>query len=158
MTDLIEKYADSELIVIESAGMEGTKYFVDLASGFTQKGISETYDNYGQQAEVQYCDDVCKVDAVGEPLPECGCVENTVRAMNYHDGNNFRTIIIQSDDFDCNYSEVGGEERADILTALRNAEFAGESTGIQEYKGGNYVISRSQWQGDWALYTLTEKE
>lgn len=159
--DLIEKYNDSELIVLENEGREGVKYFVDLASGFSIRGLSETYDNSGRPVEFQHCDEICPRDEEGDPVAECGCLETTVRAKNYHDGSKMRTIIIlaDEDEFECDYSEVEDEDRSAILAALRDAEFAGEERGgIQEYKGGNYVISQSQWQGDWALYTLTEKE
>ena len=67
-TDLISKFEDAELIVIEETTNDGPKYYIDRASNFSEKGLSETYGNYGQSVEFLHCDDesICPVDEEGE--------------------------------------------------------------------------------------------
>lgn len=162
-TNLIKKYDDIIFIQDDVTG----SVEVARAAWFKTMGESETYSNYGIQNTFEHCDDasICPVteDEDGDEVREnCQCEEFEVRAYNFWNGSNFQTIVIESDTYDTRYSEITDEDEiAKYTEMLESAEFHHELTGVKEYLSEideELVISASIWQGEWSLFTISERD
>jgi hypothetical protein len=85
-----------------------------------------------------------------------------VKAHNYHDGHNWRSLILGE-----NYSNGGfvqaereddEELESEILEDLKNKKSVGDSGGYQYYEGKKYSFIMSNWQtSGWEVYQVEEK-
>lgn len=82
---------------------------------------------------------------------------NNVLAWNYFDGHNWRTITIDSDNYDCeaNYEKMENEESEEILRLFNEVYFDEFNNGFSKIKKGGYTFVKSQFAGNpfWADVT-----
>jgi hypothetical protein len=72
-----------------------------------------------------------------------------VKAYNYWDGHNWRTLVLETDYGYPDLEEVRGEEAEAILTAYEDKEFSHEGFGSKTYKSGKYTFVETQFASDW---------
>lgn len=108
---------------------------------FTDKSIGDTYTTYGQSVDT---------DEVGE---------YDVLAYNYHDGNNWQSIILNSpQDEDIDFDIISEQDAIlSMWEAIESNEFVKEHKGIRYYVSEKFTLTHSAWQGSWALFTIEEK-
>lgn len=169
MVNLLKKFNGQEILFLESQdGRDG--YQVCLAKWFKKMPVSETYDSNGCAVEVEQACDECSTcskltekDYLHCKCPECLEYCPQVTAMNYWDGSNYQTVVIESPDYDTYLTPVADEDTISELTeALENAIYDGETTGVTHYNAHDindpaevkWRIDDSIWQGNWSLYSI----
>lgn len=80
--------------------------------------------------------------------------------FNYHDGHNWRTVVVSNefDDFR-NYEVVDDEDLIKELNeAVEESEFYKEGPGYSEYRYGKWSVISSQWQEHFEEFIISEIE
>ncbi|MGI8542383.1 MAG: hypothetical protein ACR2MD_02765 [Aridibacter sp.] len=141
-------------------------------SWFSEKPITETYNNYGQQLfdEIErYCDadddikEKCEALDEFEHCDECEEAVSKVTSYDFWNGSNHNSIIIDADEYDADYSVINDDKEIEKYTNTLNKlntngfylEDAG--TGYKAVEIDGLRIVESIWQGDWELYTIEIK-
>lgn len=99
---------------------------------FAKMNICETYDKWGNEIDNE---EVGDYDVV---------------ALNYFNGQNWQSIIIEGDDV---YEEIEGEEAAKLLEA--EMEFVFHENGIKISETEDYQIE--EWNSSWEEYRFEKK-
>ena len=79
-----------------------------------------------------------------------------ILGITFHDGSNFRTIILEQDNASVPQWEIETDEKIirSLTSALSRAKFKKSGTGYHTSTTKNYRITQSDWQGDWEKYTI----
>ena len=84
-------------------------------------------------------------------------VHNTVKGFNYHNGQNWQTVVTNSDFSEPSHDIV--TENNDLMNQeIEDSIFVEESHGKRYYESENYFIIQSAWQGDFESYQLYDKK
>lgn len=71
------------------------------------------------------------------------------KVLNYFNGHNWQSIIINCDiDEACNYEEVAEEVAEEVLTAYENAEFGDYEFGKRSCECGGFEFIQTQYSSD----------
>lgn len=73
----------------------------------------------------------------------------TVKAYSYWNGNNWKTLVLETDFGYPDLEEVTGEEADKIMEAYENKEFSNEGFGSKTYTCGEYTFIETQFASDW---------
>jgi hypothetical protein len=81
-----------------------------------------------------------------------------VKALTYHDGHNWQTLILGENYQDWNEAEEIEEElEKEILEDLNNKKSIGEGGGCQYYQGKKYWFTVFHWTtNNWEVYAVDE--
>lgn len=78
-----------------------------------------------------------------------------VKGFDYWSGSNWRTVVVEAEHYESRYAEVYDKKLiADLEKAIEDMELTEQRAGAKIYRGGNYQITESFWQGTWAEYEL----
>ena len=115
---------------------------------FDQMAICETYGPNGIRVECENKDEA----------GNCCC--ETVRGHTYWDGSNHQTIVIEAENHDVPFLliEEDDTDYQQYVDAINDMEFSHETTGHKHYTAPGFEISDSIWNGDWWLYSITERD
>ena len=113
---------------------------IATSANFETVPIGDCYDRNGQEIDME----------------ENG--EYDVVAYNYHDGHNWKSIIINTDGGEfIEWEEIEGEEAEKLKKALEEKEFIKEERGIEYYSSGDYEITRSRFTTAWEDFEINTK-
>jgi hypothetical protein len=85
--------------------------------------------------------------------------ETMFAGFNYHDGNNWQTISVDSIDDNHSHEIEDDEEMiARLNAALENAEFETAGVGTETHRHEDAVVTYSQFQCAWEYATITFDE
>jgi hypothetical protein len=80
---------------------------------------------------------------------------DTCEGFDYHDGSNWQTVVVDQEGEEPRYEVITDEALMQELTsAIEGMEFTRELAGGREYSYEGYMITTSQWAGDWAEYEI----
>lgn len=79
----------------------------------------------------------------------------TVKGFNYWDGSNFASIIVEADSYEAPYQLEDDEELISAINkAVAKKELEKDLGTGKQYRGGDFVIMTSYWQGTWYAYKV----
>lgn len=131
---------NGEILVIKTEDLKDLKF-------------NEIRDGYGNLVEWEF-------SGTDEEQSEQG-EEDYGKGIEFWDGSNWKTIVFESQYApDYRYSIIEDENQiAELTKAIETKEFDNDrQTGYVVYIGGDYKIIKSSWQGDWELFTMSEKD